>query len=108
MPRFIRRLLVCWMTISPILVQAGGPDTTKFLGPIVSNVIVDKYVPAYYQNIGGDLCPRFGVYLGQRLLQNDSATLLSGFSRRPRASTSIGEHVGKFLFFASKAYAYRH
>ncbi|MBS1531022.1 MAG: glycoside hydrolase family 127 protein, partial [Bacteroidetes bacterium] len=38
----------------------------------------------------------------------DSATLLSGFKKRPGAQTWIGEHVGKFLFSASKTYAYSH
>jgi len=104
------------MTIFPILaqaddpenVQAGGPDTSKFFGPIVPNAIADKYVTASYQNIGGYLGHRLDVNLGKRLLQIDSATILSGFEKRPGAQTWIGEHVGKFLFSSSKTYAYSH
>ena len=51
---------------------------------------------------------RLQMNLEKRLLQIDSATLLSGFKKRPGAQTWIGEHVGKFLFSASKTYAYSH
>jgi len=77
-------------------------------GPVVPNKIVDKYVPAYYQDIGGYLGYRLDVNLHKRLLQVDSATILAGVERRPGAQTWIGEHVGKFLFSASKTYAYSH
>jgi uncharacterized protein len=87
---------------------AGGPDTSVFFGPIVPNAISDKYVSAHYQNIGGYLGHRLDVNLEKRLLQIDSATILSGFEKRPGAQTWIGEHVGKFLFSASKTYAYSH
>ena len=76
--------------------------------PIVPNKIADKYVPANFQNIGGLLGYRMDVNLEKRLLQIDSATLLSGFRKRPGSQTWIGEHVGKFLFSASKTYAYTH
>lgn len=80
----------------------------QFYGPMVPNKISDSYEPAYYQDIGGLLGYRLGINLEKRLLQIDSATLLSGFKKRPGAQTWIGEHVGKFLFSASKTYAYSH
>lgn len=80
----------------------------KFYGPIVPNKIHDQYAPAYYQNVGGLLGYRMQVNLEKRLLQIDSGILLSGFKKRPGAQTWIGEHVGKFLFSASKTYAYSH
>ena len=80
----------------------------KLYGPIVPNKIQDQYTPAYYQDIDGLLGYRLQVNLEKRLLQIDSATLLSGFKKRPGAQTWIGEHVGKFLFSASKTYAYSH
>ncbi|MEO6977193.1 MAG: beta-L-arabinofuranosidase domain-containing protein, partial [Mucilaginibacter sp.] len=76
--------------------------------PMVPNKIADKYIPAHYQGIGGLLGYRMNVNLEKRLLQIDSATLLSGFRKRPGSQTWIGEHVGKFLFSASKTYAYTH
>jgi len=80
----------------------------KFYAPIVPNKIQDQYAPAYYQDIGGLLGYRLQVNLEKRLLQIDSAILLSGFKKRPGTQTWIGEHVGKFLFSASKMYAYSH
>ncbi|HEY8927666.1 MAG TPA: beta-L-arabinofuranosidase domain-containing protein [Mucilaginibacter sp.] len=76
--------------------------------PIVPNKITDKYAPARYENIGGYLGYRMNVNLEKRLLHIDSAILLSGFRHRPGSQTWIGEHVGKFLFSASKTYAYSH
>lgn len=78
----------------------------KMYGPIVPNKIADKYTPAYYEQIGGLLGYRMNVNLEKRLLQIDSGILLSGFKHRPGSQTWIGEHVGKFLFSASKTYAY--
>lgn len=78
----------------------------KIYEPVVANKIKDKYTPAYYQQIGGLLGYRMNVNLEKRLLQIDSGILLSGFKHRPGSQTWIGEHVGKFLFSASKTYAY--
>ncbi|ASU35026.1 glycoside hydrolase family 127 protein [Mucilaginibacter xinganensis] len=89
-------------------VQACCANNDKVYGPIVPNKINDRYVPARYQNIGGLLGYRMNINLEKRLLQIDSATLLSGFKKRPGSQTWIGEHVGKFLFSASKTYAYNH
>ena len=102
----IARLLISCLTISPIFAQANAPNAPDTSGPIVPNSIADKYVSADYQNIGGYLGHRLDVNLEKRLLQIDSATILSGFEKRPGAQTWIGEHVGKFLFSASKTYAY--
>jgi len=87
----------------PLLITLSG-----WYGPVVPNKVADKYVPASYQDIGGYLGYRLDVNLHKRLLHIDSATILAGFERRPGAQTWIGEHVGKFLFSASKMYAYSH
>ena len=78
----------------------GDQDTLP--KQIIPNKIADKYIPAQYQDIGGLLGYRLGVNLEKRLLKIDSAILLSGFRHRPGSQTWIGEHVGKFLFSASK------
>jgi DUF1680 family protein len=99
-------LLLMFIAIGSANAQDLKP--VKLYGPIITNKIPDQYLPAYYQNIGGLLGYRLQVNLEKRLLQIDSATLLSGFEKRPGAQTWIGEHVGKFLFSASKTYAYSH
>jgi DUF1680 family protein len=106
----MKQLLAIWILSLTMLTtaKAHAQDTVKFFGPIVPNKIADKYVTAAYQNIGGYLGRRLDVNLEKRLLQIDSATILSGFEHRPGAQTWIGEHVGKFLFSASKTYAYSH
>jgi hypothetical protein len=92
----------------PVIVRAAGPDTVTFFGPVVPDKVADKFVTAYYQHISGYLGYRLDANLEKRLLQIDSATILSGVERRPGAQTWIGEHVGKFLFSATKTYAYSH
>jgi len=104
----MKRLLSIWITIALMMAEANGQDTAKFYGPVVPNRIADKFVSAWYQHIGGYLGYRLGANLERRLLQIDSATILAGFEKRPGAQTWIGEHVGKFLFSASKTYAYSH
>ncbi len=104
----MRRLILFLLMTSPIVLNAGGSDPVKFYGPIVPNKIADQYTSAYYQNIGGYLGYRLDINLEKRLLKIDSGILLSGFKHRPGAQTWIGEHVGKFLFSASKTYAYSH
>ena len=101
---------VAWLLLLIITVglNAKSQDALKLYEPIVRNIISDQYVPAYYQNIGGLLGYRMNVNLELRLLKIDSATILSGFKKRPGAQTWIGEHVGKFLFSASKTYQYSH
>lgn len=105
---FMKRLLVIGIVASLTMAKVHGQDTAKFYGPVVANTIADKYVSAYYQHIGGYLGYRLDVNLEKRLLQIDSATILAGVEHRPGAQTWIGEHVGKFLFSASKTYACSH
>ncbi|HEY1216473.1 MAG TPA: beta-L-arabinofuranosidase domain-containing protein [Bryobacteraceae bacterium] len=102
---YMTRLLFLTLSLLVSLATAAQ-DTPK--GPIIPNVVADTYIPAYYQNIDGYLGYRLNVNLDKRLLQIDSATILSGFEHRPGSQTWIGEHVGKFLFSASKTYAYTH
>lgn len=81
-------------------------DTSIFFGPFIPNKIADIYIPSNYQHIEGFLGFRMHANVEKRLLQIDSAILLSGFRKRPGSQTWIGEHVGKFLFSASKTYKY--
>ena len=104
----MKRLILLLLIISPVVLNAGGADPIKMYGPIIPNKVPDKYISAYYQNIGGYLGYRLDINLEKRLLKIDSGILLSGFKHRPGAQTWIGEHVGKFLFSASKTYAYSH
>jgi len=104
----MKRLFLLILAVGIMCSGAKSQNRPKLYGPIVPNKIADKYVSAQYQNIGGYLGYRLDVNLEKRLLKIDSATLLSGFKKRPGAQTWIGEHVGKFLFSASKTYAYTH
>ncbi|HTR28215.1 MAG TPA: beta-L-arabinofuranosidase domain-containing protein [Puia sp.] len=104
----MKRLLVITVLTSLVFGDISGQDNAKFYSPVVSNKVADKFVSAYYQDIGGYLGYRLDVNLQKRLLQIDTATILSGVEHRPGAQTWIGEHVGKFLFSASKTYAYSH
>jgi DUF1680 family protein len=104
MKRFVLMLLVCLLAIVKVI----GRNSSSHIEPIIPNKIADKYIPAQYQNIGGLLGYRMNVNLEKRLLKIDSAILLSGFRHRPGSQTWIGEHVGKFLFSASKTYTYTH
>jgi DUF1680 family protein len=104
----MKQMLAIWMMTFLMAAKLFGSDTTRRYGPVVPNKVVDRYVAAYYQDIGGYLGYRLEVNLHKRLLQIDSATILAGFERRPGAQTWIGEHVGKFLFSAAKMYAYSH
>ncbi len=103
----MKRLLL-FLLLFCVASKAISLDNIKLQGPLVPNQIPDQYTPACYQNITGLLGYRLNVNLEKRLLKIDSATLLSGFRKRPGAQTWIGEHVGKFLFSASKTYAYSH
>ena len=104
----MKKLLLILICVGLSRVEAAGQIRPHFYGPIVPNKIQDVYEPAYEQNVGGLLGYRMQVNLEKRLLQIDSGILLSGFKKRPGAQTWIGEHVGKFLFSASKTYAYTH
>ena len=101
----MRKLFWLLFLFNPCVLLAVKSDP---YGPQIPNKIQDKYYPANYQEIGGLLGYRLNVNLEKRLLQIDSATILSGFKKRPGSQTWIGEHVGKFLFSASKTYTYSH
>ena len=102
----MKRLLLLLLNLTAIASQAYDLNKIKLHEPVVANKVADKYIPAYYQNIEGLLGYRMNVNLEKRLLQIDSAILLSGFRKRPGGQTWIGEHVGKFLFSASNSYKY--
>jgi len=104
----MRRILLLILLTAMSGSKALCIDPIKIYGPIIPNKIADQYIPAYYQDIGGYLGYRMNINLEKRLLKIDSATLLSGFRKRPGEQVWIGEHVGKFLFSASKTYAYTH
>ncbi|HMH22517.1 MAG TPA: beta-L-arabinofuranosidase domain-containing protein [Puia sp.] len=76
--------------------------------PVVPNKVQEKYVPAGLSRLNGLLNDHVMINLEKRLLRIDSATLLTGFERRPGPQTWVGEHIGKFLFSASNTYRYTH
>jgi DUF1680 family protein len=75
---------------------------------VIADKITDKLTPCTEVALTGMLDDRMRINLEKRLLAVDSATLLSGFERRPGAQVWIGEHVGKFLFTASNVWRYTH
>jgi DUF1680 family protein len=77
-----------------------------FHPPVVANVVRDKFTASLDEHLDGLLGERIDINMEKRLLRIDSAILLSGFRNRPGSQTWIGEHVGKFLFSASKTYHY--
>src|ERR1043165_6755626 len=102
----MKRLLACLLVLLVMQAKADDLRKIKLHQPVVANKVIDKYIPAYYENIEGLLGYRMHVNLEKRLLQIDSAILLSGFRKRPGSQTWIGEHVGKFLLSASNVYKY--
>ena len=102
----MKKLLAILFVSVVITAQAKDLKKIKLRVPVIPNKIADKYTPAYSQNIEGLLGFRMNVNLEKRLLQIDSAILLSGFRKRPGSQTWIGEHVGKFLFSAANTYKY--
>ena len=88
------------------LTSFAADDDSLFHPPVVANVVSDKYITAHDEHLDGLLGERFDINLEKRLLKIDSAILLSGFRKRPGSQTWIGEHVGKFLFSASKTYRF--
>lgn len=100
----MKKLYVLFFVLIVCLQVFAAP--IKIYGPVIPNKIKDRYTPANYRLIGGLLGYRMNVNLEKRLLHIDSGILLSGFKHRPGSQTWIGEHVGKFLFSASKTYAY--
>jgi len=104
----MKKVIVILFVASAATSYAADSAVIKLYQPIIANKIPDKFTSSRYQNIEGLLGYRMNVNLEKRLLQIDSATLLSGFRKRPGAQTWLGEHVGKFLFSASHTYAYSH
>ena len=81
-------------------------DPLSMWMPVVPDKIPEKYFPAENVHFTGTLNEHVIINLEKRLLQIDSAILLSGFEHRPGAQVWIGEHVGKFLFSASYTFRY--
>jgi len=102
----MKKWIACLWVFSILQLQAQNRNSIKLYQPIVANKIADKYISAEDEEIDGLLGYRMNVNLEKRLLKIDSAILLSGFRHRPGEQTWIGEHVGKFLFSASKTYKY--
>lgn len=102
----MKKLFAFLLYLVTIQLQAQNIGKIKTYLPVVSNKIADKYIPSHGEKIEGLLGYRMKVNLEKRLLKIDSAILLSGFRHRPGEQTWIGEHVGKFLFSASKTYKY--
>ena len=102
----MKSLIILICSLAVFTSRAGDPKKIKLYEPIVPNEVSDKFIPAYYQRIEGLLGYRMKINLEKRLLQIDSAILLSGFRKRPGSQTWIGEHTGKFLFSASNTYRY--
>src|SRR4051812_16366065 len=102
----MRKIIFFLFVLSVSRSHASDSAVIKLYEPIVHNKVADKFIPAQYQHIEGLLGYRMNVNLEKRLLQIDSAILLSGFRKRPGEQTWIGEHVGKFLFSASNTYKY--
>jgi len=86
----------------------ASTDSVPIWKPVVPNLIEDKYQSAGLSHLTGLLDEHININIEKRLLRIDSAILLSGFVKRPGSQTWIGEHVGKFLFSASRSYAYSH
>ncbi len=104
----MKKIILILSVLTAARLHASDSVMNKIFEPIVPNRVADKFIPAYHQNIQGLLGYRLNVNLEKRLLQIDSAILLSGFRKRPGSQTWIGEHVGKFLFSASRTYKYSH
>lgn len=104
----MKQLLIT-LTVSCWLLNASAStEPLPAWKPIVANKVVDRYVPASLLQLSGMLETHVDINIEKRLLKIDSAILLSGFVKRPGSQVWIGEHVGKFLFSASRSYRYSH
>jgi uncharacterized protein len=106
----MKKFILFLFIVIPLVATSQSVDLRKIIWaqPVVANKVGDKFVTAYFQNINGLLGYRMNVNLEKRLLQIDSAILLSGFEKRPGSQVWIGEHIGKFLFSASNTFNYSH
>lgn len=104
----MRKIFACVLSAIITANIYAAVDTVALWQPIVPNKIIEKYIPVGDEEFTGLLNDHIYINLNKRLLQIDSGILLSGFEHRPGSQTWIGEHVGKFLFSASRTYAYTH
>jgi DUF1680 family protein len=88
------------------MVSFAALSPFKTYEPIIANKVEEVFTPSYQEELSGLPGQRVNINLEKRLLQIDSAILLSGFKQRPGDQVWIGEHVGKFLFSASLTYRY--
>ncbi|MDX2194904.1 MAG: glycoside hydrolase family 127 protein [Cytophagales bacterium] len=99
-------LLILTFMLMAYAKTLAGLDPFVEYQPILPNAIKSKFEPTRLINLQGLLGHRVNINLEKRLLNIDSAILLSGFKKRPGTQVWIGEHVGKFLFSASLTYRY--
>lgn len=104
----MKKVTAFFVGIAMVCAANASTDSTAYWKPMLANKIADKYVSAELETFTGLLNDHIYINLNKRLLQIDSAILLSGFLHRPGSQVWIGEHVGKFLFSATKTYAYTH
>jgi DUF1680 family protein len=90
-------------TCNVLLAGKNGDTTVNY---IIQNKVTDKFQATSYVKLTGLLNEHVMINMEKRLLNIDSAILLSGFVHRPGSQSWIGEHMGKFLFSASNSYRY--
>jgi DUF1680 family protein len=95
-------VLLFFFTASQILAN----QTTNKVDYLIPNKIKDLYHTSPSVKMTGLLDERVIINLEKRLLNIDTAILLSGFVHRPGSQSWIGEHVGKFLYYAANSYRY--
>jgi uncharacterized protein len=99
-------LVLLWMIITTD--GKASNDPLPIWKPVIANTVQDSFISADLERLDGLLEEHIRINLQKRLLQIDTATILSGFEHRPGKQTWIGEHVGKFLYSSSRLYQYTH
>lgn len=107
LPFYMKYLLFLLTGILPA-VTGSASVTDSLAGYRIANAVRDVYQPVEQVAFSGLLHEHVIINLQKRLLQIDSAILLSGFVKRPGKQSWIGEHMGKFLNAASNSYRYSH
>lgn len=98
-----------FLLIGSLLAVTGNTSVKdSSAGYRIANAVPDVYQPVEQVAFSGLLHEHVIINLQKRLLQIDSAILLSGFVKRPGKQSWIGEHMGKFLNAASNSYRYSH
>jgi len=71
-------------------------------------MVPDRFDPAALdqQHLTGMLADRMSINLEKRLLRLDETAVIEGFQHRPGRQDWIGEHAGKFLDAAARAWMY--